>query len=243
MAEMSGLDDDLDDERMSDNEQGKLERRDEWALADLDAAIGIVGATVGTAFGPLGSILAAFVGPYAKLAVARVMRLRTRVSEEIDLDDEELRLRLEESEPLAQMMAEVVRGTVESDLEAKRRLLARAAIRALKDDAVVDEESVFVRTANAVDTTDVRVLALIGERGEGWVSNEDIARASPGLARVAGASSARLLAAGLLVRPSEAGLRPPSGHRLSRLGRDFLDRLLQAGLEGELRQRVEGRAP
>ena len=34
-------------------------RGDAWALADLDAAIAVVGATVGSAYGPIGAI----VGP------------------------------------------------------------------------------------------------------------------------------------------------------------------------------------
>lgn len=85
-------------------------------------------ATVGAAFGPLGSILGAFVGPYAKLAISRFLELRDRVDAEVGFNEEELRRRLEENEALAEMVAEVVRGTVESDLGANRRLLAQAAI-------------------------------------------------------------------------------------------------------------------
>jgi hypothetical protein len=61
------------------------------------------------------------------------------------------------------MIAEVVRGTVESDLGAKRRLLARAAVHALKDDSAVNVEAVFVRTANALDTIDIHVLCCVAE--------------------------------------------------------------------------------
>jgi len=90
------------------------------ALVNLEAAISAVGATVGAAFGPLGSIIGAFIGPYAKLAIARFLELRTQI-DQADLDEQELIRRLDESEVLAQLVAEVVRGTVESDLAAKRR--------------------------------------------------------------------------------------------------------------------------
>ncbi len=61
-------------------------------------------------------------------------------------------------------MANAVRGAVESDLRAKRLFLARAAIRPLQNDATVGVEARFVRTAAQLDTLDVRVLAIIGER-------------------------------------------------------------------------------
>jgi len=143
---------------MSDEPVG-MEDQDAWALADLDSAISVMSATVGAAFGPLGAILGAGVGSYAKFAIRRFLELQTRI-DGAGLEEQEIIERLDENETLAQMIAEVVRGTVESDLEAKRRLLADATIRALQDDA---ERNVFVQAAAAINTVDVRVLAIIGD--------------------------------------------------------------------------------
>jgi hypothetical protein len=225
---------------MSGEHRSEIERRDEWALTHLDAAAGLVGATVGATVGPLGSILAALIGPYGKRVAARLMGLRTRVAEEVD--DEELLRRLEESEPLAQMMAEVVRGTVESDLEAKRRLLARAAIHALKDDAIVDEERVFVRACNALDTLDVRVLVSIAAHGDDVMAHggEDVRlpfaeierRTTPG---TAAATTSTLASVGMIESPATIGGEVL--YQLTTFGRALLDRLLEEGLEDELRRR------
>jgi hypothetical protein len=105
-------------------------RRDELALASFDAAMAALGAAVGYAYGPVGGTLATLLGPFAHLAVRRLLDLRSHLSD-AGFSEEEILERLEENERLAQHIAEVVRGTVESDLEAKRRLLARSAVKAL----------------------------------------------------------------------------------------------------------------
>lgn len=169
--------------------------------------------------------------------------LRARV-DAAGLDDETLVERLEGNEALAHMVAEVVRGTIESDLAAKRALLARAAIRGLKDDAVVDVEARVVRTAVEMDTADIRVLAIVGgpktaegalpERREGTVSVDEIIRRWPGGAEIVGASIASLTAAGLIEDPGVGALRHSPQARITRYGREFLNRLLEEGLEDEL---------
>lgn len=96
---------------MSD-EPVDMEHQDAWALADLDSAISVMSATVGAAFGPLGAILGAGVSSYAKFAIRRFLELRTRI-DGAGLEEQEIIERLDENETLAQMIAEVIRGTVD----------------------------------------------------------------------------------------------------------------------------------
>jgi phage tail tape-measure protein len=234
---------------VSDREGETHTDRDALALVNLEAAISAVGATVGAAFGPVGSILGAFIGPYAKLAIARFLELRTQI-DQADLDEQELIRRLDENELLAQLVAEVVRGTVESDLASKRRVLAQAAIRALRDDAAVDEEARFIRTANEVDTFDIRVLAYLGQRTEAdasrnrelTLSADQIAQRWPGAPYVAEAAVSSLKASGLAEDPVTGALRAADSARITGYGRAFLERLLNEGLEDELRRRPESGA-
>lgn len=120
------------------------ERRDELALVSQEAAIAAVTAVAAAELGPAGAVVGALLGPYATLAAKRLRQLLGRV-DEAGFDRDIIVARLDDDEALAQLVAEAVRGTVESDLEAKRRLLAAAVIRALEDDAVVNEEAVFVQ--------------------------------------------------------------------------------------------------
>jgi len=228
------------------DDRGGIERRDEFALADLDAAVGIVGATVGAAFGPLGSILGGARRPYAKFAVTRFMELRTSVATEVGLEDQELRRRIEESEPLAQMIAEVVRGTVESDLGAKRRLLARAAVHALKDDSAVNVEAVFVRTANALDTIDIHVLCCVAELQRSapgkLVEPQQVIEMWPGTSAAIDAAFAALRAAGVVRGPGTQLGASGAEVTMTAHGTAFVDRLLTEGLEDELELDSNGHA-
>ena len=207
-------------------------------------------ATVGAAFGPLGAILGAGVSSYAKFAIRRFLELRTRI-DGAGLEEQEIIERLDENETLAQMIAEVIRGTVESDLEAQRRLLADAAIQALQDDAVVDEENVFVQAAAAISTVDVRVLAIIGDppperaapndptqrRPEGTVYPAELVERWPGVEQLQAAPLSRLIAAGLIENAGIGTLGNSPFWRLTTIGRAFLDRLLAEGLQEELSRR------
>ena len=222
---------------MSD-EPVDMEHQDAWALADLDSAISVMSATVGAAFGPLGAILGAGVSSYAKFAIRRFLELRTRI-DGAGLEEQEIIERLDENETLAQMIAEVIRGTVESDLEAQRRLLADAAIQALQDDAVVDEENVFVQAAAAISTVDVRVLAIIGDppperaapndptqrRPKGTVYPAELVERWPGVEQLQAAPLSRLIAAGLIENAGIGTLGNSPFWRLTTFGRAFLDRL------------------
>lgn len=129
--------------------------RNELALVSQEAAIYVVASVVGVTLGPAGVIAGAFLGPFAVHAAKRFRELTTEVSA-AGLDADTIVERLDDDEVLSQLVAEVVRGTVESDSAAKRALLAHAAIHALTDDAAVDEEARFVRTAIEVDTFDIR---------------------------------------------------------------------------------------
>jgi hypothetical protein len=219
-----------------------IERERAWAIADFDAAVSVVGATIGAVFGPLGAILGAGVGSYAKFAVKRFVELRARI-DEAGLDEAQIIERLEENEPLAQMIAEVVRGTVETDLEAKRRLLAAAAIRALEDDAVVDEEATVVRTANAIDTTDVRVLAIIGEQSSrGNVFVFQIVAAWPGARFGLTPALSSLESAGLvksipMIDTESEEIDVDASWTITGYGKQLLERLFGEGLEDDLRRR------
>jgi hypothetical protein len=212
---------------------------DELAVASQDAAIGVVTAVVGAVFGPAGAVVGALIGPYAKLAMDRLTRLRQRINRDTGLDEQEIVDRLDANAPLAHLVAEAVRGTVESDLAAKRDLLTKAVVRALEDDAVVDTENKFVRAANEIDTADVRVLRIIGE----WWPNpkplSQVVDAWPGSAEVIEAAGASLTAAGLVwdssgqIRPPGAGSFPATV-QLTTFGRAFLERLMADGLDQEL---------
>jgi hypothetical protein len=218
------------------------DRRDELALVYEEAAVAAASATIAAMFGPAGAVAAAFLGPFAVHAGRRFRELRARV-DGAGLDDETIIGRLEENEALAHLVAEVVRGTVESDLAAKRALLARAAIRALQDDAVVDVEARFVRTAVEIDSADVRVLAIVGQRKstdekpkrpEGTQYVDEIMKRWPGGSEIVGASLASLTSAGLIEDPGPGALRHGPQARITGYGREFLNRLLDEGLEDEL---------
>lgn len=229
--------------------QGDRERRDELALISQEAAIAAVTAVAAAELGPAGAVVGALLGPYATLAAKRLRELLRRV-EEAGLDRDTIVKRLEEDEAIAQIIAEVVRGTVESDLRAKRRLLAQAAIRALEDDAVVDEETVFVRTAAAIDTVDVRVLAIVGDpperpepddpsqrRPEGTVFPDELIARWPGVEQLQAAPLSSLIAAGLIENAGIGTMNGLTFWKPTMFGRQFLDRLLEEGLEEELDRR------
>ena len=215
-----------------------IERRAALASVDLEAVIAVVTTTVGAMFGPVGAIAGAFVGPYAKHAATRLIELRSRV-EEAGVDSETLVGRLDENEALAHLIAEVVRGTVDSDLAAKRALLARAAIRALENDSVVDIEQRIVRTANQVDTVDIRLLALLCKptperRESASVTAEELVSRWPGVADVVSGTTSSLIAAGLIKTGSPGTLRPRMSWKPTSYGRLFLERLQSEGLDDEL---------
>jgi hypothetical protein len=218
------------------------ERRDDLALVSQEAAIAAVTAVAAAELGPTAAVVGALVGPFAGLAAKRLRELVGKV-EGAGIGRETIVGRLENNEALAQMIAEIVRGTVESELEAKRRLLARAAIRALRDDAIVDEEAVVVRTAGALDTVDVRVLSIIArlqDPDDGrhpLVEPEEVAVEWPGGAQSVDFAFATITAAGLVRGAAPSTLGAGNGVRLTKFGRVFLDRLLEEGLEEELRRR------
>jgi hypothetical protein len=211
--------------------------RDPLAPAFEKAAIGILSAMAGAAFGPAGVIAAALVGPFAVHAVDRLNEMHERVYS-TGLVAEEVAARLRKDGTLAHLVAEATRAAVESDLPAKRALLARAVLRALQDDAEVEVEveQELVRAAAAVSTVDVRVLVLIhGERTlEGEVqgsgtSHDDLAKAWPGARNVIDASVATLIAAGLAF-DSAVGTVEYSPHwRRTSFGERFLEALREEG--------------
>lgn len=231
-------------------ERPDIERRDESALVDLQAAVAVVSATVGAAFGPVGSIAGALVGPYALHAARRLLELRNRV-EETGLGTDEIARRLEEDEDLAHLIAETVRATVESDLAAKRRLLAASAIRALTDDAVADVDHRIVRTAARVDTIDVHVLAVVAEpreerpdrdrpeenRGAGVIYPDELEERWPGASEVALAAVSTLIAAGLIENAGYGTFGGLTFWRPTPFGRRFLEELRAEGLDDELLRR------
>jgi hypothetical protein len=234
------------------DEPRDIERRDAWAVVDLEAAVGVVTTTVGAMLGPAGAVVGALVGPYARHAATRLLELRSRV-EEAGVDTETIVDRLDHNEELAQLIAEAVRATVESDLAAKRALLARAAIRALEDDAVVDIDQRIVRAAAQVDTVDVHVLAIVAEpmeerpdperpserRAEGTVYPDELESRWSGAGEVALAAVSTLIAAGLI---ENAGIGTMGGltfWRTTPFGRLFLEGLREEGLDEELRRREQ----
>jgi hypothetical protein len=203
-----------------------------------------VTAVAAAELGPAGAVLAGLLGPYAALAGKRLRGLIGTV-EEAGFDRERIVESLEGNEALAQMIAEVVRGTVESDLEAKRRLLARAAIRALEDDAVVDEVTIYVRTANAVDAIDLKVLSRLGQprsRGKGPVTGGYVRHMWPDIAEIFGPAISSLESAGLVVTMPETETDADTGDEIELTwevtpwGRRFLDRLREEGLEAEVEE-------
>jgi hypothetical protein len=130
-----------------------------------------------------------------------------------------------------------MRATVESDLVAKRALQAKAIVRALEDDATVDESAKFIRAADMIDTTDARVLAMID--GRGARSLADLAKHWPGAANILDSAVASLGGAGLIFDRT-ASMRPPgpgnfeARYDLTTFGRAFLEDLEAEGLEEEL---------
>ena len=117
-------------------------------------------------------------------------------------------------------------------LQAKRRVLARAlAAGVLGDDAVVDEELIFVRAIADINEPDIRLLSLMKapKQPPGWNSHA-IALADPGLATVAGALLGALDTHGLIVENAQVMMVYGEGagfkhYYISELGQKFLERL------------------
>jgi hypothetical protein len=91
------------------------------------------------------------------------------------------------------------------------------------------------------------VLAYLGERTETdasrnrepTVSVEQIAQRLPGAPYLAAVAVSSLKSAGLAEDPSPGAIRAGDNARITGYGRTFLERLLQEGLEDELRHRQE----
>lgn len=216
-------------------------RRDELASRSHESAIAVVQVVVGSLLPGVGTVMAAAVAPFAKFAAERLRDLATEW-EAAGVDEEVVEERLQDDEARARLVADVVRGTLESDLAAKRKLLAHAAVRVFKDLTVdVDAEQRLVRAANMLDTFDVRVLALAGhppDRGPdteyaGTLQPEDFDDMWAGSREFATASASTLMAAGLIERLQ--GFGDPPGWRITEFGRRLLEALEAEGLEEELR--------
>lgn len=207
-----------------------------------DAALTTVTTSVGSMLGPEGALVASLVGVVGTAGIRWLLEVSERITRETGLDEATLNDHIERDERLAVLIGDVLRATFTSDLAAKRGLLARAAVRALQDDAVVDVEAAYVRTASQLNTADVRALVIIGTWEYDARPFRNVAEAWPGGAEILDAASASLTAAGLIEDPGDRIQTPAPGRRdttvrVSSYGRDFLNRLLQEGLDEELRRR------
>lgn len=215
------------------NHDPSLTANDALALVSDEAAVGVVGAVAGATFGPLGAITAALLSPFAVHAARRIRELAARINEDTGLKQDEIRERLVADERLADLVACAVRAAIESDLRATRRLLARAVVEALKDDAKVDVEARFVRAAAALDTVDVRVLAVVGDWASASIPIAHIGEQWAEGAIVVGPAVAALVGEGLLAVPAEGSARSRNVERvrITSFGMAFLDRLRAEGEE------------
>lgn len=224
-----------------------LDSPDTLAVVFQEAAIAIVGTMAGIALGPTGAVAAALVGPFAVHAVKRLNEMSMQLAH-AGVDAQLIDAKLASDEEIAHLVAEAVRGTVESDLASQRRLLARAVVRAVRDDAEVDVNQRIVRVASALDTVDVRVLARLPDPDENdarrnGLSREQLGEAWPGGRLLIDAAASSLIAAGLA---EDAGIGTMDGltmWRRTRFGKRFYEMLREEGLEDELDARERGRAP
>jgi hypothetical protein len=196
----------------------------------------VAGATI--MLGPVGGIVAALIGPFASFA-ARRLEEWLGILRSAGVDEAELAQRLLEDEVLAHLVAEAVRATIESDIRAKRTLLARAVLRALEEDADVNVEARFIRTAGALDTVDVKVLAIIGEltgqeKKRRTVAASVIEKQWEGVAPVIESVFSTLQATGVTEDPAPGAVRSDGSVRLTRYGQVFLGMLMDEGLAAEL---------
>ncbi len=113
----------------------------------------------------------------------------------------------------------------------------------MSDDAVVDVEGRLVRTAVAVDTADIRVLAIVGEPKtdevgrslpQGDISVGDIVERWSGVQPVVGSILSALGGAGLVENGAYGNTDLENHWRVTNYGQHFLRRLLDEGLEDEL---------
>jgi hypothetical protein len=212
------------------------ERRDELALTTQEAAIGIVAAVASAELGPVGAVVGALLAPMANLAAKRLREFVNSVHDSVDVDT--MAKKLDDNEALAQLVAEAIRGTIESDLAAKRKLLARAAVRALTDDAAIDEEGLIVRTLNSVGTADVRLLAVLAGSNSKTMSEYQIGYHAPAVRRVLAPTISALEAAGLALYAPQAPDEPAdeieAAWAVTRWGDVVLGRLRKEGLDEEL---------
>jgi hypothetical protein len=210
-------------------------------LANLmeDAAVGAITTSVGSMLGPEGALVAGLVGIAGTHGIRWLIEVSDRIKRETGLDVATIQARSEEDERLAVLFGEVFRATVASDNAAKRGLLAMAAARALNDDADVDAEAAYVRTASQLNTADIRVLAIIGTWDYYAQPLEKVGEVWPGGVSTLDSASASLTSAGLLEDPGDEIQAPaPTPRkrtvRLSAYGRDFLARLRAEGLDDDL---------
>jgi len=222
------------------SERDEGEPRTELARLYQEMAVAGASATLGEMYGPAATIAGAVATPLVLHAAKRLREFFERLSNAGVVADE-IEARLAEDEALAQVVAEAIRGTVEAELEAKRRLLARAAIHALKDDSAVDVEAVFVRSANALDTIDIYVLSLVAELQRlapgKLVQPQQVIEKWPGTAAAIDGAFAALTAAGVVRGPGTQLGASGAEVTMTAHGEAFLDRLLKEGLEDELARR------
>jgi hypothetical protein len=210
---------------------------DALALASDEAAVGVLGAVIGAStLGPEGAVVAALLGPFAVHAARRLREFMADVRfDELEID--QVAKRLFQDEQLADLVAQALHAAIESDLKAKRRLLARAVRHALADDAQVDVEAKYVRTAAVIDTTDIRVLAIVNAfTQEQRMPIRHIGHVSPGVGTVGTPALAALTSAGLVSTSASASGQSPSTKlvRISDFGSEFMARLITEGLWDEM---------
>jgi hypothetical protein len=204
-----------------------------------DLTVAAITTSVGSMVGPEGALVASLIGTAGTFGIRWLLEVSDRIARETGVDEATLNARFEQDERLAVLIGEVFRATVTSEMAAKRGLLARAVVRALEDDAQVDVEGAYVRTASQLNTADVRVLRIIGTWEYYAQPLENVAQKWPGGAEILDTANASLTSAGLIEDPGERMQAPgPTVRqrtvRLSSYGREFLKRLLEEGLDDDL---------
>ena len=221
----------------------EAERERDWNLAcqvvagffsGVLAAYGGVPGVIGATFAPvLASIMTSF-GHIGRRRVEHSAETLLHAADAADIPLDEFFGKAVSDDRRHELFTRTLTIAQDTALRAKRRALGRAlAAGVMGDDATIDEELLFIRAVEDIDTPHIRLLdrmAKVYPEPPGW-SARTIVQADPGLANGVGALLGTLELHGLIAAVVPGITRGPNAgqtfYNITEQGRKFLDRLAE----------------
>lgn len=262
-AERDPVDDDddpntTDDDEVATTDQFEVtpaERERDWNLAcqivaglfaGLLAAYGVGPGVIGATFAP---VLASIMTSFRRIGQRRVEHsaetlLHAADAAELPLD--EFFGRAVSDDRHHELFTRTLTIAQDTALRKKRQALGHAlAAGVMGDDAAIDEELLFIRAVEDIDTPHIRLLSRVASahaQPPGW-SALRIIQADPGLANGVGALLGTLELHGLIAATAPPITRGPNAgqtfYNITGQGQKFLDRLAEDAVDLQGRSGVQ----